>query len=127
MTADSIPDDIAAVDESIIKEILACKHGGECDHQCTTAFRITPDELRFYKKQSIPLPLKCPNCRHYERLAKMPPLKLWPRACMCKNAAGNPAAHPHTDEPCANEFETPYAPGGAEIVYCEECYNAEIA
>ena len=35
--------------------------------------------------------------------------------------------HEHHEEgPCANEFETNYAPDRPEVVYCEQCYNAEI-
>jgi hypothetical protein len=39
----------------------------------------------------------------------------------------NTATHFHGAEPSANEFETTYAPERPEIVYCEQCYNAEIA
>ena len=28
---------------------------------------------------------------------------------------------------CKNEFETSYAPDRPEIVYCEQCYNEEVA
>jgi hypothetical protein len=38
----------------------------------------------------------------------------------------NTIAHFHGNEPCPNEFETSYAPERQEIVYCENCYNAEI-
>ena len=38
----------------------------------------------------------------------------------------NTAKHQH-DGQCPNEFETSYAPERPEIVYCEACYNAEVA
>src|SRR5207302_8466300 len=116
------------VSDSILKEVLGCADQGNCNHQCSTAFRLVSDELRFYKKNLIPIPRKCPNCRHYERLAKTPPLKLWHRQCMCDYAVrksdGRHAHHP--EGRCPNEFETPYSPDRLEIVYCESCYNSEV-
>ncbi|MDQ5922559.1 MAG: hypothetical protein QG644_267 [Patescibacteria group bacterium] len=112
-----VPDKISIVDEAILNKVIECKHYASgslsCNHQCTEAFRITYDELLFYKKWNIPLPRLCPNCRHYERLPVfMQPMKLWHRKCM-KNG-------------CTNEFETSYSPDRPEIVYCETCYNAEV-
>ena len=54
----------------------------------------------------VPVPTLCPNCRHFERLAKRNPLKLWKRACA----------------KCNKDIETSYAPERPEIVYCIECY-----
>ena len=109
--ADKIPDDIDDVAEEIMSKVLGCAHSGNCNHQCTSAFRITDYELKFYKKHDIPLPDKCPNCRYYERVAVMPGLKLYKRVCMkCKVV----------------EFETAYAPDRPEKIYCESCYNKEI-
>ena len=107
-----IPEDIKEVDKKIISEILGCIHEEKCKHQCLKVFRITQDELQFYKKYNIPIPDICSNCRHYDKFAKLLPLKLWGRKCM--------------REGCQNEFETPYAPDRPEIVYCEKCYQAEV-
>jgi hypothetical protein len=107
-----IPDSIEDVDEKILNEVLGCIHERKCSHQCTTAFRLTQDELNFYKKHNIPIPNKCPNCRYSERFSKLPPPKLWHRKCM--------------KEGCQNEFETSYAPDRLEIVYCERCYQQEV-
>mgnify|MGYP001561540401 CR=1 FL=1 len=126
---DQLPDHIKDVDESILKETIGCKHQGKCNQQCTTAFKIIPQELQFYKRMNLPLPRLCHNCRHYERLAQRNPLKLWPRRCQCngdKGAYQNTVKHFHGDEPCPNAFETSYAPDRPEIVYCEACYNAEV-
>lgn len=128
-----LPDHIKDVDESILKETIGCAHEGKCAHQCTTAFRVIPEELAFYRRMNLPLPRLCPNCRHYERLAQRNPLKLWHRKCQCagaKSANGvyaNTVAHTHHgDQQCPNEFETSYSPERKEIVYCEACYNAEV-
>lgn len=127
-----LPDHIRDVTDDILKETIGCAHGGECHHQCTTAFKIIPEELAFYRKMNLPLPRFCPNCRHYERLKKRQPFKLWRRACQCagvKSENGvyaNTTPHHHNDGHCLNEFETSYAPERKEIVYCEQCYQAEV-
>lgn len=38
----------------------------------------------------------------------------------------NTITHFHGENHCPNEFETTYSPDRPEIVYCEECYNAEV-
>ncbi len=108
--------------DNIVKEIIGCKHRGICHEQCTVAFRIIPQELAFYRKMNVPLPILCPNCRHYERFLSQNPRKLWQRACMCKNKTN----HIHAANPCPNEFKTSYAPEREEIIYCENCYQAEV-
>lgn len=107
-----IQDSVVEVSDNIVNEVIECGHKGQCAHQCTGCFRIIPEELRFYKKMNLPLPRLCPNCRHLERLAKNNPLKLWHRKCMKPG--------------CPNEFETSYAPDRPEIIYCEQCYQAEV-
>jgi hypothetical protein len=109
---EDVPDTILNIDESIISKVIECEHKGSCNEQCTKAFKITSQELLFYKRMNLPIPHLCSNCRHYERLKQRNPLKLWHRKCMKKG--------------CENEFETSYAPGRSEIVYCESCYNKEI-
>lgn len=116
----NLSDHIKDVTDDIFKEIIGCAHEGKCTHQCTTAFRIIPEELSFYRRMNIPLPRLCPNCRHYERLSQRNPLKLWHRQCMCDKPNHNHKGH------CPNEFETSYAPDRKETVYCEQCYNAEV-
>jgi hypothetical protein len=118
-----LPDNIKDVPDSITDEIIQCSNYGNPTSivsNCTTAFRIIPRELEFYRKMNLPLPRLCPNCRHYERLKQRNPLKLWHRKCMCGNG------HFHGDGPCPNEFETSYAPDRPEIVYCEKCYQQEV-
>jgi len=108
-----LPDNIKDVDESVVGKIIGCAHKGGCNEQCSTAFKIIPSEFNFYKKMNFTLPRLCPNCRHYHRLKQRNPFKLWHRKCM--------------HEGCTNEFETSYAPDRSEIVYCEQCYNSEVA
>jgi hypothetical protein len=111
-----IPDKIEDVTDGILNEILACI-------ECSKNYNIVPNELSFYRKENLPLPRKCPDCRYRKRFDLRLPRKLWHRKCM--------------KEGCSNEFETPYAPdlryaessGKAsrpEKVYCESCYNKEV-
>jgi hypothetical protein len=140
-----LPDHIQDVKDNILGKVIQCAHSRvkedgtleiNCNEQCTTAFKIIPEELQFYRKMNLPLPRLCPNCRHYQRLKQRNPLKLWHRKCNCEGTQGknsnnpniyqNQTIHFHKNNPCPNEFETSYSPERPEIVYCEECYNAEV-
>ena len=121
LRSDQIPDTIGEVRDDILSQVIECEHQGRCDHQCTTAFKLVKDELDFYRRMNLPVPKFCHNCRHYERLAQRNPMKLWKRQCMCDKTN-----HGHSGQ-CPNEFETSYAPDRPEIVYCESCYNSEVA
>jgi len=135
-----LPEDIASVEDSILQEVILCElwdtrgdRNVVAEHNCTKAFRITASELGFYRRMNIPLPRKCPNSRHFERFNKRNPLKLYPRQCQCAGAKSdnsvysNTIEHTHHGENhCPNEFETSYAPGREEIVYCEQCYQQEV-
>ncbi len=127
-----LPDHIKDVGDEILNDVIGCEHDGNCKEQCATAFRLTKEELAFYRRMNIPLPRLCSNCRHYERLGKRNPLMVWGRACQCvgmKSENGvyqNTVTHQHGAGKCPNKFETSYAPDRKEIVYCEQCYNAEV-
>jgi len=53
--------------------------------------------------------------------------------CQCagtkaeSGAYQNQDKHSHGEDHCPNKFETTYAPDRPEIVYCEQCYQAEVA
>ncbi len=94
-----VPDDIKNVPDSITEEILASKETGR-------NYRITKEELKFYKRYGIPLPQTHFMERHTERLALRNPRKLWERNC----------------QKCQIEILTSYAPERPEVVYCEKCY-----
>jgi len=130
---EDLPDHIKDVKDDILNQVIGCAHEQKCNEQCTTAFKIIPEELAFYRRMNLPLPRLCPNCRHYQRLKQRNPLKLWHRRCQCagqKSENGvyqNTISHQHGTNNCPNEFETSYAPDRKEIVYCEQCYQAEVA
>ena len=130
--AKDLRDNIKDVKDTILKETIGCLHEGKCNEQCTTAFKIIPQELGFYRKMNLPLPRLCSNCRHYQRLKQRNPLKLWHRQCTCggdtseNGVYSNQTTHFHGSPHCPNEFETSYAPERPEIVYCESCYQDEV-
>ena len=99
----AVPDDIASVPDAITNQILTC---------CVTAkpYKIIPQELKFYRQMGIPIPKKCPDQRHKERMARRNPRTLWSRKC----------------QKCGKGIETTYSPERPEIVYCEECYLKEV-
>lgn len=126
--ANDLPVLITDVSDGILNEVIGCAHQGTCNEQCTSAFRIIKPELNFYRQINVPLPRVCPNCRHYQRLTQLNPLKLWHRQCMCDyTASKNSTSHAHHPKGrCPNEFETSYAPERKEVVYCEQCYQSEV-
>ncbi len=99
-----LPDSIRDVEDDILKEVIECAG-------CLRAFRIIPAELQLLRRFDLPLPRKCPNCRHFERMARLNPPRLWKRNCA----------------KCGMDMETSYAPDRPEIIYCEQCYQAEVA
>ncbi|MFA5076661.1 MAG: hypothetical protein WC480_04590 [Patescibacteria group bacterium] len=108
-----VPTNIKDVPESILKEILACSG-------CEKNFKIIKPELSFYQQFGLPIPDKCPFCRHLERMAARNPRRLWSRQCQCDKSSHNHGAI------CSASLETTYAPERPEKVYCQECYEKEM-
>jgi hypothetical protein len=94
-----VPDDVKNANDDIVKAIFRCETSGKL-------FKILPQELRFYREMSLPLPKKCFTERQRARFAIRNPRKLWNRQC----------------SKCAKDIQTTYAPNRPEIVYCEACY-----
>ena len=129
--AQDLPDKIEDVKDNIASEVIECEHGGNCNHQCVMCFKITGEELKFYKKMRLPLPRICFKCRNSERLSQRTLLQVIKRKCDCgglkskNNLYQNTAIHIHNDKDCPNEFETNYT-DSSDIIYCEDCYKKEI-
>lgn len=103
LSPEKIQDNIKEIDESIVKEILKCI-------DCSRNYKITEQELIFYKKMNVPVPRKCFFCRHKNRILKRGPYKFWQRKC----------------DKCQKDITTNYSPYRPEIVYCEKCYQQEV-
>lgn len=125
--AKDLPDHICDASDSLVRETIGCL-------SCPRAFKITLQELSLYRKMNVPLPRECFYCRLDEKLKDQPhPMRLYTRQCQCAGKRSinkiyeNQTAHFHKDDLCTNEFETSYAQDRPEIVYCKECYQAEVA
>ncbi len=94
-----VPDEIGLVPDDICQKILRCEVTGKL-------YKITPQELAFYRRMHLPLPRRCFDQRHLDRLQNRNPRHLWTRACA----------------KCSKEIQTTYSPDRPEIVYCEDCY-----
>lgn len=90
---------IKDVPDTIIDQILACT-------DCGKNYKIMPEELKFYRNQKLPIPLKCHNCRHKDRFKLRNPRQLYERNC----------------QKCDFKLQTSYAPDRPEPIYCEKCY-----
>ena len=101
--AKDIPDNIDDIPDAALSFALKCEITGKL-------FKITTQELQFYRKHRIPLPRRAPYQRHLDRFSKRNPRKFWKRACA----------------KCDKEIETTYAPDRPEKVYCEKCYLKTI-
>lgn len=98
-----IPDDIKEVGDDILDKTLKCEKTGK-------AFRITKQELNFYRKINLPIPRINPFIRIKERVQFLPPFKFFERNC----------------DKCGLEIQSSYSKERPEIVYCEQCYNKEV-
>ena len=111
--------------DGILKEIIKCSG-------CGKAYRIIEMEFAFYRRIKLPIPRLCPTCRFNARFKFVNPPKFWPAKCQCagktddrKIYTNQNGGHTHGATHCPNAFETSYAPDRPDIIYCEQCYNAE--
>jgi hypothetical protein len=86
--------------------------GEDCAYCATTGrpFRITKQERMLYDQMDLPLPILHPSERHRCRIARCNPMHVWDRHCA----------------KCQKPIATSYSPERPEVVYCEECYLAEV-
>lgn len=98
-----LPDDINNADDNITKEVLGCR-------KCGNAYKIMPDELSFLKRESLPLPNICSECRHERRISDRLRFRLFEHEC----------------DKCHTKITTPFDPQNGDIVYCESCYQQEF-
>ena len=120
-----LPDSINEVSQEITKEVI------ECD-KCKSPYKIVENEFAFLKKEKLPLPHICNDCRFERRISDRLNATLYNRECMCggdKDITGkyhNSVLHSHGNNLCGEKIKTGYSPNGPEIVYCEQCYQKEV-
>jgi hypothetical protein len=98
-----IPDHIRDVPGSIVQETLACI-------ACGKNFKIIIQELSMYRKETIPIPRKCPDCRHLDRVKLRSPRKLFDRTCSF----------------CQKSIRSTISNAPSLKVACEKCYLENI-
>ncbi len=94
-----VPASIDDVPDTICNQILRCELTGK-------PYKIIPQELKFYRSMGLPIPRRCPDQRHKDRMALRNPRYLWSRTC----------------DKCGESIETTYAPDRPETIYCNTCY-----
>ena len=97
--AEKLPDNIKDIPEDILNWAIKCK-------ATKRPFKITSQELKFYRNHGFPIPHFHPDERHRRRLMFRRLHKLFSRNC----------------SKCQKEIQTTYSPEKPEKVYCEECY-----
>jgi hypothetical protein len=123
--ASELADSINEIDDKILKDVIECE-------KCKNPYKILENEFLFYKKENLPLPTLCHECRFERRIEDRLKLKLEKRSCMCAGEKDeteiykNTVKHVHGGEPCGEEFKTGHILEKKEIVYCEKCYQQEV-
>ncbi|MBI3273911.1 MAG: hypothetical protein HYZ69_02095 [Candidatus Colwellbacteria bacterium] len=97
------PDHIKDVKDDILNAILTCI-------TCEKNYRIIKPELAFYRKFEIPVPRKCHDCRHFERVKWRSPMRLSLRQC----------------GKCGKGVKANITQEISPIIYCEECWVREV-
>ena len=103
-----LPETIGEVTDLILNEVIECEE--KDSPNSPGAFRITENELNFYRKMDLPLPRASFDIRHLRRMDKRPKLKIIKRNC----------------SKCSVEVETVYTKEYSPILYCEKCYQQEV-
>ena len=103
LKADEVPDDIKEVNDDILNKVIICEVTGK-------PFRIIKEELEFYRRKNLPLPIKHPYQRIMERWVMKEPFRLWKYTC----------------SNCGKEMYTSCDPARKLKVFCEECYLKEV-
>ena len=101
--ANKLPSDIKKIPDDILNWAIECENTKK-------PFRITKEELEFYRKHNLPVPHLSFEQRHLERIKFIPKRKIYDSNC----------------SKCNIEIKTVFNPEDKKIVYCEECYNKEI-
>ncbi|MEI7424697.1 MAG: hypothetical protein WCK10_01090, partial [Candidatus Staskawiczbacteria bacterium] len=89
----------------LTEQVLKC-------NTCTNNYRLTSQEILFYKRLNISIPSDCFNCRHEKRMKLRNARTLYDGFCA----------------KCGDKFQTSYNSEQQKEykIYCESCYNNEI-
>ncbi len=110
MDTKKLPDNISEVKDDVLSQTLICA-------ATARPYKITAQELEFYRKKNLPLPRLHPLERKRQRMLLRNPRKLWQRTC---------AAPAGGQVKCQKPITTSYSPERPEKVYCEVCYLQQV-
>lgn len=102
---EEVPSDIKNVDDTILNDAILCEVTGR-------PFRVTGQELKFYKHMNLPLPTKHPWQRMVERTLLEHPFELFD--FVCPNC-GEKSLSIYNEEK-QKQFK----------IFCEKCYLKEV-
>lgn len=103
INAAELPDDVGQCSDCVLDSAIICQ-------ESKRPFRITRQELSFYRRTWTPLPRVHPDLRYQRRLKLRNPRNLWPRQCAN----------------CSTQIETSFSPTRPEAVLCEKCYLVSL-
>jgi hypothetical protein len=101
--AAELPTKITEVPDDATQWAIQCEASGKL-------FRITAQELAFYRSQNIALPRRAPQQRHLDRIARRHPYQLSTRSCTG----------------CGATIQSTVRAAVAEQVFCDECYLRSV-
>ncbi len=96
----ALADNIQTVDDSVLDNAISCKDSGRL-------FRLTKQELAFYRTYNIPLPQRHSDERRHVRMRLKNPRAIHSSQC----------------DKCHNEMLTSVPSTNTRPVYCEKCYS----
>jgi hypothetical protein len=102
-TVDRVPDSIGSVGNEILNEVLRCS-------SCGRNYRLIAQELAFYRRHNLPLPVQCFECRRTRRMRGRNPRQLWKLSCAL----------------CTAPITTTFSPESKTCVVCDKCYQARM-
>lgn len=94
-----LPASVGLIHDDVCNHTLVCAGSGKL-------YRVIPNELSFYRKKDLSIPIFSPRERHCRRLARKQPHKLWQRKCA----------------ECSATIQAVYSPNSSERVLCGGCY-----
>ena len=103
---EELPKNPKLFSNELTEQVLECR-------TCKCNYRLTTQEVTFYKRVGVSIPGECFNCRHERRMASRNVRTLFKGFCAKCNA----------------EFETSYNENQQNEfkIYCESCYTREVA
>jgi hypothetical protein len=98
-----LPDSVMEVESDIVDKVLVCEATGK-------PYKIIKQEYEFCRRMNLPLPRRCWEQRHEDRMKLRNPRRLFERKC----------------GKCQVDLRSTYSAERPEQVLCEKCYQEEV-